>query len=255
MRLKDKVAIVTGGSQGIGQAICEAFGREGAKVAVVNHRNPERGEAVANEIGETGGTAKAFRCDVSNKADVNSLIKNVTSEFSTVDILVANAGIMINKQIEKYSEEEWDTTINVNLKGSFLTAQAVVPIMKKKNYGKIIFISSVHAERPYPPCLPYNAAKAGLNHMASSIAIELFQHRINVNVINPGWIDTPGERRDFTEEQIQREGQKLPWGRMGTSADIGRAAAFLASDDADYITGTTLRVDGGFVYKDVAPPA
>jgi glucose 1-dehydrogenase len=114
------------------------------------------------------------------------------------------------------------------------------------NGGKIVFISSVQGELPMANSVAYNAAKSGLNHMAATIATELSQHRINVNVIEPGWIDTPGERRTFSAERIEQEGPKLPWGRLGTPGDIGRAAAFLCSDSADYITGSVLVVDGGF---------
>jgi glucose 1-dehydrogenase len=123
-------------------------------------------------------------------------------------------------------------------------------MVERGHGGKIIFISSVHAPMPYAGSVAYNAAKAGLNHMARTIAIELAPHRINVNAIEPGWIDTPGERLVFGDEMMAREGAKLPWRRLGTPADIGKAAAFLASDDADYISSATLRVDGCFLFKD-----
>ena len=116
--------------------------------------------------------------------------------------------------------------------------------------GKIVFISSVHARKPFARSVAYNAAKAGLNHMAGTIAAELLRHRINVNVIEPGWIDTPGEHETFGDDVIEEAGPTLPWGRMGTPEDIGKAAAFLASDDADYITGTALLVDGGFLLRE-----
>ena len=116
--------------------------------------------------------------------------------------------------------------------------------------GKILFISSVQAQMPMARSTAYNAAKAGLNHMARTIATELAAHRINVNVIEPGWIDTPGERVAFDEQVIRQQGDRLPWGRLGTPEDIGRAAAFLVSDAADYITGSVLCVDGGFRFKD-----
>ncbi len=248
MRLKDKVAIVTGGSQGIGQAICEAFSREGAKVAVVNHRNPERGEDVANKIGETGGTAKAFRCDVSNKADVNSLIKNVTSEFSTVDILVANAGIMINKEIERYSEEEWDTVINVNLKGSFLTAQAVVPIMKKKNYGKIIFVSSIAGTHAFPNAVPYCASKGGVHMITRALAAEISKFGINVNSISPGNTATPlNQHLQDDPDFVKLMASYTPTGRAYISTEeMAGAAVFLASEDASAVHGHDLIVDDGW---------
>ena len=126
-------------------------------------------------------------------------------------------------------------------------------MLQRGGGGKIVFTSSVQALMPYARSVAYNAAKAGLNHMAETIAVELAPHRINVNVIEPGWIDTPGERKAFGEERIQQEGPKLPWGRLGTPADIGKAAVFLASDDADYVTGAILRVDGGFWFKDCRP--
>ncbi len=116
--------------------------------------------------------------------------------------------------------------------------------------GKIVFISSVHAERPYARSVAYNAGKAGLNHMSRTIAAELARHRINVNVIEPGWIDTPGEHEIFGDEYLQEAGPRLPWGRMGTPSDIGKAVVFLASDAADYVTGSTLLVDGGFLLRD-----
>ena len=127
MRLKEKVAIVTGGSQGIGKAICEAFAREGAKVAVVN-RTAEKGEAVAGAINAGGGAAKAFPCDVSKKSGVDAMVESVVGEYGTVDILVANAGIMINKKVEEYSEDEWDRIIDINLKGNFLLSQALIGV-------------------------------------------------------------------------------------------------------------------------------
>jgi glucose 1-dehydrogenase len=123
-------------------------------------------------------------------------------------------------------------------------------MVERRLGGKIIFISSVHVPMPYAGSVAYNAAKAGLNNMARTIAVELIEHRINVNVIEPGWIDTPGERRYFGDAHMDSAGPSLPWGRLGLPEDIGRAAVFLASDDADYITGTVLRVDGGFVLKD-----
>ena len=122
-------------------------------------------------------------------------------------------------------------------------------MVQKGGGGKIIFISSCHVHIPYARSLPYNAAKAGLNQMALTIAAELFPHRINVNVIEPGWIDTPGEHEAFGDELLAKAGATLPWGRLGTPEDIGKAAVFLASDDADYITGAALRVDGGILLQ------
>ena len=121
-------------------------------------------------------------------------------------------------------------------------------------YGKILFISSVQAEMPFAQCAAYGSAKAGLNHLMRTISVELSQHRINVNAIQPGWIDTPGERDHFSEDEILQEGPLLPWGRLGRPEEIGKAACFLVSDQADYITGTILTVDGGFLYKGCQSP-
>ena len=123
-------------------------------------------------------------------------------------------------------------------------------MVSRGNGGKIVFISSVHALMPYAKSVAYNAAKAGLDHMAQTIALELTEHRINVNAIEPGWIDTPGERGYFSDSTMQAAGSTLPWGRLGKPLDIGKAAAFLSSEEADYITGAILRVDGGFWFKD-----
>jgi glucose 1-dehydrogenase len=140
--------------------------------------------------------------------------------------------------------------IDGTLAGGFQMAQlAARHMVERGGGGKIIFISSVHARIPYPRSVAYNAAKAGLNHMAFTIAAELCRHRINVNVIEPGWIDTPGEHETFGDEIMAQAGATLPWGRLGTPEDIGKAVAFLASDDADYITGTALLIDGGLWFQ------
>ena len=191
MKLKEKVAIVTGGSQGIGEAICYAFAQEGAKVAVVNHRRPELGQAVAKKIVDGGGTARAFRCNISKRNECQALVKEVSGTFGTVDILVNSAGIMINRPFEDYTEEEWDETMNVNLKGSFLMSQAVVPLMKKRRYGKIIFIASVGGTHAFPNAAAYCASKGGVIIMAKALAFEVAKFGINVNCISPGNTATP----------------------------------------------------------------
>ena len=141
--------------------------------------------------------------------------------------------------------------IEGTLVSAFHMSQLVARTMVDgKRRGKIVFISSVHATRPYAGSVAYNAAKAGINSLAGTVAAELIPYRINVNAIEPGWIDTPGERQLFGDQMVETEGAKLPWGRIGTPQDVGQAAAFLASDDASYITGSVLRVDGGYVLKE-----
>jgi NAD(P)-dependent dehydrogenase (short-subunit alcohol dehydrogenase family) len=248
MRLKDKVAIVTGGSQGIGEAICVAYGREGAKVAVVNARKRELGEAVAKRISAAGGTALAFQCDVSRRDQVQALVKDVAARWGTVDILVANAGIMINKQIEDYTEEEWDRTIDVNLKGAFLSAQAVVPIMKAKRYGKIVFTASIAATHAFPNAVPYCASKAGVWIMTKALCAEIAKFGINVNCISPGNTATPlNAHLQNDPEFVKLLVGYTPTGRAYIKTEeLAGAAVFLASEEARAVHGLDLIVDDGW---------
>ena len=248
MRLKDKVAIVTGGSTGIGEAICYAYALEGAKVAVANNRKPELGQAVARKIVDRGGTAKAFRCDVSKRDQCQALVKNVLYEFGTADILMSNAGIMINKLIEDYTEEEWDATIDVNLKGSFLMCQAVVPIMKEKQNGRIILTASIVATRAFPNSAPYSASKGGILTLAKSLSAEVAKFGINVNCISPGATATPlNQHFQKDPEVIKYFEERTPTGRAFLRPeDIAGAAVFLASEEASSVHGLNLLVDDGW---------
>ena len=164
-----------------------------------------------------------------------------------IDLLVCNPAYSRRGAFLEYDPAVFQQVLRGTLEGAFHLSQlAAREMVRQGRGGKIVFISSVQAEMPLAGSVAYNAAKAGLNHMARTIAAELAVHRINVNVIEPGWIDTPGERGTFTAAQIEQAGARLPWGRLGTPQDIGRAAAFLCSDGADYITGSVLAVDGGF---------
>jgi glucose 1-dehydrogenase len=174
----------------------------------------------------------------------------VLSAVDRVDILISNPAYGRRKPFLEVDPQVFEQTIQATLTGGFHLSQLVARHMVERGSGKIVFISSVQAERPYTVCCAYGAAKAGLNHLMRSIAVELSPHRINVNAIEPGWIDTPGERQAFTDEQISERGQRIPWGRLGQPEEIGRAATFLASSDADYISGSVLAVDGLFRYKD-----
>ena len=256
MRFENKVALVTGAGRGIGKGCALELARGGAHV-IINDR-PDSPDLLTTqrEIEELGAQATLLEADVFQQSGSEELVKSALAAAGQIDILVSNPANGHRCPFLDFDPDEFERNIKGTLTAGFHMSQLVARHMVERGGGgKIVFISSVHAEMPYLPAISYNAAKAGLNHMTASIAVELFEHRINVNVINPGWIDTPGERRDFTEEQIQSEGRKLPWGRIGTSADIGQAAAFLSSDAADYITGSVLRVDGGFVYKDCNPAA
>jgi NAD(P)-dependent dehydrogenase (short-subunit alcohol dehydrogenase family) len=248
LKLNDKVAIVTGGSQGIGKAVAKAYAREGAKVAVVNAGNVERGREVANEISADGGTACAIRTDVTKKDDVDALVREVVDRYGTVDILFHAAGLMINKPVEEYTEEDWDRTIDVNLKGSFLTAQAVIPLMKAKRSGKLIFIASIAGTRAFPNAVPYCASKGGVLMIVKALAAEIAKDGINVNAISPGNTATPlNQHLQDDPEFVKLLESKTPTGRAYISPDeIAGAAVFLASDDAGAVHGLDLIVDDGW---------
>jgi NAD(P)-dependent dehydrogenase (short-subunit alcohol dehydrogenase family) len=248
LKLNDKVAIVTGGSQGIGRAVAKAFAREGAKVAVVNAGNVERGREVANEISAEGGTATAIRTDVTKKADVEALVREVVDRYGTVDILFHGAGLMINKPVEEYTEEDWDRTIDVNLKGSFLMAQAVIPLMKEKGSGKLIFVASIAGTRAFPNSVPYCASKGGVLMIVKALAAEIAKDGINVNAISPGNTATPlNQHLQDDPEFVKLLESKTPTGRAYISTEeMAGAAVFLASDDAAAVHGLDLIVDDGW---------
>ena len=247
MKLKDKVAIVTGGSQGIGEAISLAYGREGAKVVVVN-RTLEKGQAVAKQIMDNGGAAKALQCDVSIGNECRAVVQDVLKEFGTVDIIYHAAGIMINKAIEEYSEDEWDAMIDINLKGSFLMSQAVVPIMKEKRYGKIIFTASIAASTAFPNATPYCASKGGILMLMKALSAEIAQFGVNVNCVSPGNTATPlNAHLQADPEFVELMASRTPTGRAYiTTEEMTGAAVFLASEDSTAVHGLDLIVDDGW---------
>jgi glucose 1-dehydrogenase len=254
--LKGRVALVTGAARGIGRGVVEALASAGAS-AVINYLDdPHEAQQVADVVAGYGGEAMICQADVSDRAAVASMFAAAVERFGRIDIAVANAAY---SKRELVLEAQWENvlrTLEVTQFGTFHTCQFAAQQMVKQgpnlhsssqsNGGKIIVISSLHEEVAFPRSAAYNMAKAAVSHLARTMAAELTSYRINVNVINPGWIDTPGERSFHSAEALQNGGKRIPWGRMGTVEDIGQAALFLASDAADYITGTTLRVDGGF---------
>lgn len=247
-RFTGKVALVTGASRGIGRGIALRLAREGADLAVNYRTHPEEAKEVVAQATALGRDAIAIQADVADRAAVTRMFDEAIAHFRHLDIVVANAAFSIREPVVEAAWEHIQRTIEVTQFGVFHTCQLAAQHMVARGiHGKIIIISSIHEEHAFPGSSAYNMSKAAINHLARTMAVELTTNRINVNVINPGWIDTPGERRFSTEEEIQEGGKKLPWGRLGTPDDIGAATAFLASDDADYITGTTLRVDGGYM--------
>lgn len=251
MRFEGKTALITGAGRGIGKGCALELARGGAKVVINDRPNsPDLQSAVA-EIEALGGEAIGIEADVFSRAGCEKLLREALEAVNSVDILVSNPAFSSRQTFLEFEPEAFERTIQATLIGGFHMSQLVARHMVERGGGgKIIFISSVHAEMPYATAVAYNAAKAGLNHMAKTIARELVSHHINVNIIEPGWIDTPGERETFSEDAVMDGISWLPWERLGTPADIGKSVVFLASDDADYITGTILRVDGGYLHKD-----
>jgi glucose 1-dehydrogenase len=253
MRHTGNVALVTGAGRGIGKGCALELARNGADL-IINDRpeSPDLSQTTA-EIRALGRTCTPLEADVFSRSGCEQLVASALQTAGRLDILVSNPACNKRSDFLDYDPTDFERIIQGVLVSGFHISQLVARHMVEKGTrGKILFISSVHAPVPYARNVAYNAGKAGLNHLCRTIAVELARHHINVNAIEPGWIDTPGERSVFGAEVIQSEGAKLPWGRIGTIEDVGRAASFLCSDEADYITGAILRVDGLIVFKDCA---
>jgi len=247
MSLKGKVAIVTGSSKGIGRAIAIRLARDGASV-VVNGRNEKDIASVVKEIKKAKGRAIGIRADVSVAADVQRLVAETVKAFKHLDIFVNNAGILDMKACAQMTEQDWDRTLDINLRGYFLCGKAAsAQMIKQKRGGKIVNTASIAGMRAYPGCPAYSVSKAGIIMLTKSMALELAKAKINVNAVAPGAIET-AMTQDILENKnvYQQMLAGIPWGRVGKPEDIANAVAFLVSDDADYITGTVLTVDGGW---------
>jgi 3-oxoacyl-[acyl-carrier protein] reductase len=246
MMLSGKVAMVTGGSRGIGRAIAIALAEAGADVAVVFAGNREAAEETAAQVREAGRQAEVIQCDVSAASQVDAAVKQVVKAWGRIDILVNNAGITRDNLMLRMKEEDWDQVVDTNLKGVFLCTKAVTRPMMKQRYGRIINISSVVGLTGNPGQANYVAAKAGVLGLTKTTAKELASRNITVNAITPGFIDTDMTAKldaDLQEELLKQ----IPLARLGKPEDIAHAVTFLASDHASYITGQTLGVDGGMV--------
>lgn len=251
MNLNGKTALVTGAGRGIGKGCALELARAGADVVVNDRPGSANLSATADEIRVLGRVCTPVEADVFSRAGCESLVATALGAVGRIDVLISNPAYGVRCSFLDYDPADFERVIAATLVSGFHLSQLLARRMVERACGgKIVFISSVQAEMPLARSVAYGAAKAGLNHMARTMAVELSPHRINVNVIEPGWIDTPGEREAFSEDVIRREGEQLPWGRLGTPEDVGRAAAFLASDAADYITGAVLPVDGCFRFKD-----
>ena len=246
MSLTGKTALVTGASRGIGRAIALELASQGANVAVNYAGSEAKANEVVDEIKALGRDAFAYKCNVSDSANVTEMVKSVIDRFGSLDILVNNAGITKDNLIMRMKEEEWDDVININLKGVFLVTKAVTRQMMKQRKGRIINIASIVGVSGNPGQANYVAAKAGVIGLTKTTAKELASRNITVNAIAPGFITT--DMTDQLPEELKAEMLKqIPLARLGEPTDVAKAAAFLASDDAAYITGQTLNIDGGMV--------
>lgn len=247
MKLKNKIAIVTGSRRGIGKSIALELAKEGAKV-VISDIDLKECQNVCDEIKKIGSDAIAVNCDVSKKRDADAMVKRVIQKFKKIDILVNNAGVVLMKPFVQMTEKDWDFVLDINLKGVFLCTNAVVKQMIKQKSGKIISVASIAGEVGFMNTSAYCASKAGIINLTRELAMELSPHNINVNAVAPGVIATK-----MTEDMLKDKKTKevllasTPLGRVGQPEEIGKAVVFLASDDSNFITGHTLVVDGGWL--------
>lgn len=244
--LTDKSAFVTGASLGIGRAIALGLAQAGADVCVNYFTHPEAAESLAAEIRALGRRCLLSRCDVADQLAVEASVADAVREFGRLDIAVTNAAFSDREPFTTANMAGFHRTIDVTMWGAFYTLRAAAQAMVAAGQGgSIVVISSPHAYVPVPRSMAYNMAKAALDQMARTAAIELVDHRIRVNLIHPGWIDTPGERKFVAEEQLQAAAAKLPWKRLGKPEEVARGVVFLCDDASDYLTGSGLLIDGG----------
>ncbi len=245
MKFAGRNAIVTGASRGIGRAVAVELARQGANVGLNFRSNKGEALEVVSEIEAAGQKAILLQGDVADQTFVEGMVAQVAEEFGSLNLYVSNAAYSDRERMIDADMEGFRRTIDVSMWGAFYGVRAAAQRMVKQGKGgAITVVSSPHAVIPIPTAMAYNMAKAAIDHMVRTAAIELAEHRVRANLVHPGWIDTPGERKFFSEEDIQKGAAKLPWGRMGTSEEIAKSIAFTLSDDADYMTGSTLTVDG-----------
>jgi 3-oxoacyl-[acyl-carrier protein] reductase len=244
MKLKDRVGIITGAARGIGKAIALTFVREGAKVVLVDV-DKEKLEILQNEIKKRKGEVITTSCNITKSSEVMAMVNQTHKAFGRIDILVNNAGIIRRGTIETVTEEDWDRVMEVNLKGTFLCSKAVVEVMKKQGYGKIVNVSSIAGKMGDITSAPgYGPSKAGVDALTKTLARQLAPYGINVNAVSPHAIETEMSAQ-WSEERRKEIIASIPLGRLGKPEDVAEAVLFLASDEASFITGEILDVNGG----------
>lgn len=243
-RFHGRVVIVTGSSRGIGRGIATLFAKEGAKLVLVG-RDAEQLETVKKSIETMGEQAIWLKADVSNLEDMDRMVQKTLQEYGTVDILCHNAGIYPYARLENMTLEEWKNVISVNLTGTFLAVKACIPVMKAQGFGKIVITSSISGpETALPGYSHYTASKGGVAGFIRTAAVELAKYKININAVEPGNIITEG-LESTGSNHISNMIKAIPLGRLGNPQDVAFAVMFLASDEANYITGQSLIIDGG----------
>jgi 3-oxoacyl-[acyl-carrier protein] reductase len=249
LKLKGKVAVVTGGGRGIGRAIVEVLAAEGATVAIVDRDNIDRAQSLAAEIGD----GAAFRADVADPADVGRATEAIVERFGRIDVLVNNAGTLSRKPILEDSFEDWDRVLKTNLYGCYNCSRAVAAGMIERGFGRIVNLSSIHGRVAKAGMGSYCTSKAAIDMFTKQLAVELAPHGVTVNAVAPGTISTeiniPLYKSTKPEDVALQQAtlKRVPVGRIGEPEDIGRAVAFLASEAAPYVTGAVFYVDGGYV--------
>ena len=255
-KLKGQSALVTGANSGIGLAVAVALANDGANVVVNYVTHPEAADAVVKQIADNGGNAVAIKADVSNEAEVQSMFQQMIAKYGTIDILVNNAGLQKDSPLESMSLADWQLVINVNLTGQFLCAREAAKEFLRRGMvperscalGKIICMSSVHQVIPWGGHVNYASSKGGIELLMKSMAQELAPKKIRVNSIGPGAIQTSINKVAWsTPEALKSLLTLIPYGRIGQPEDIGKVAVWLASDESDYLTGTTIFADGGML--------
>jgi NAD(P)-dependent dehydrogenase (short-subunit alcohol dehydrogenase family) len=246
MRLKDKVAVVTGGANGIGEAYVKGIASEGASVVLADV-DEKRGKQIVAEVEKSGGKAVFARTDVSKKQDVEKMVNTAIDQFGSIDILVNNAGILFTAPFEETTEEMWDKLLAVNVKGLFFCSQAAAVEMKKRKRGKIINISSIAAVGAQASLCAYSSTKGAVLPITKVFALELAPYNVQVNAILPGTTDTGMAKAAMVDPNWTKQiTEGIPMKRLGRTQDLLGAVLFFASSDSDYCTGQTLIVDGGY---------
>jgi glucose 1-dehydrogenase len=246
MKFAGRNALITGASLGIGRALAIELARQGANVAINFRSHRDKAEEVQAEVEKLGRKALLVQADVADQKAVEKMVAETVSAFGSLNHFVSNAAYSDRQLMLDADMAGFRRTIDVTMWGAFYGLRASAQQMVKQGKGgSIVIVSSPHAAIAIPTSMAYNMAKAAIDHMARTAAIELVSHKIRVNIFYPGWIDTPGERKFFSEEQLKVGGQRLPWGRLGTPAEIARGIAFMLSDDCDYMTGSIMSMEGG----------